>query len=99
NLGIVKDIAEVSVNGKVLGTLWKEPYQVDITNALKSGVNQLQIKVTNQWTNRLTGDRLAPPDKKVLTPRRSMMRGFGRPQPPVESGLLGPVTLVSEETR
>ena len=99
NLGMVKDIAEVSVNGKALGTLWKEPYQVDVTNTLKSGANQLEIKVTNQWTNRLAGDYSAPPDKKVLTPSGPMMRGFGRPQQPAESGLLGPVTLVSKETR
>jgi hypothetical protein len=99
NLGMVKDIAEVSVNGKALGTLWKEPYRVDITSALKSGENQLQIKVTNQWTNRLIGDRSAPPDKKVLTPSSSMMRGFGGPRQLLESGLIGPVTLVSEETR
>ncbi|MBN1805255.1 MAG: hypothetical protein JW837_08400 [Sedimentisphaerales bacterium] len=97
NLGVVKDIAEVRVNGKTLGTLWKEPYQVDVTGTLKSGTNQLEIKVTNEWTNRLTGDRSAPADKKVLTAGHPMMLGFGRPPPLVESGLIGPVTLVSVE--
>ncbi len=48
-----------------LGILWKAPYQVDVTSALKAGANQLEIKVTNEWTNRLIGDRLAPA-KRVL---------------------------------
>ena len=98
DLGIVKDIAQVSVNGKALGTLWKQPYRVDVTGILKSGENKLEIKVTNEWTNRLIGDRSAPPDKKVLTAGHPMMLGFGRPQLLVESGLIGPVKLVSVET-
>jgi hypothetical protein len=93
DLGMVMDIAEVSVNGASLGTLWKVRYQVDVTNALKPGENQLEIKVTNEWTNRLIGDRAAPPDKKVLAggPR---IGGFGGSPPLAESGLLGPVTVV-----
>ena len=99
SLGIVKDIAEISINGKALGTLWKEPYQVDVTGILKSGTNQLKIKVTNEWTNRLVGDRSAPADKKVLTAGHPMMLGFSGPRPVAESGLIGPVTLVSVENR
>jgi hypothetical protein len=98
NLGIVKDIAEVSVNGKALGILWKEPYQVDVTGVLKTGANQLEIKVINEWTNRLIGDRSAPPEKKVLAAGHPMMLGFGTPKPLVQSGLIGPVILVSVET-
>ena len=66
DLGTVNDMAEVSVNGKPLATLWKPPYRVNLTDALKPGENRLEIKVTNQWTNRQMGDRLAPPDKRVL---------------------------------
>jgi len=93
NLGTVNDLAEVSVNGRVLGKLWKQPYEVDVTQALKPGNNQLEIKVTNQWTNRIIGDRLSP-DKKVLAdvPARP---GFGPPPTLVPSGLLGPVKVVS----
>jgi hypothetical protein len=94
DLGMVMDIAEVSVNGASLGTLWKVPYQVDVTNALKPGENQLEIKVTNEWTNRLIGDRAAPPDKKVLAAGGPMIGGFGGSAPLTESGLLGPVTVV-----
>jgi hypothetical protein len=98
DLGTVKDLAEVSVNGKSLGILWKAPYRVDVTGVLKTGANRLEIKVTNQWTNRQIGDRLAPAEKRVLA-WASMPgpggRGLGNRQP-LESGLMGPVTVVSE---
>ncbi len=92
DLGIVDDLAEISINGKALGTLWKLPYRVDITQALRPGANQLEIKVTNEWTNRLTGDRSAPPDRKVLSPPPG---NLSAPIALKESGLLGPVTIVS----
>lgn len=92
HLGKVKDIAEVSLNGKPLDTLWKAPYSVDITNVLKPGTNSLEIKVTNQWTNRIVGDRSLPDAKKILTGAGG---GFGRPTTVQESGLLGPVTINS----
>jgi len=99
DLGMVKDLAEVSVNGKMLGTWWKPPCQVDVTGVLKPGANQLEIKVTNEWTNRQMGDRLAPVEKRVLATAGVMMGGSGRgPQTPPESGLIGPVTVVSVET-
>ena len=94
NLGTVGDLAEVSVNGKALGMVWKAPYLVDVTGALKPGANQLEIKVTNEWTNRLIGDRLAPAGKKVLA-SGPPAGGFGAPATLSESGLLGPVTFVS----
>lgn len=60
DLGRVEVIAEVSVNGKNLGILWKRPYTVDITKAIKTGVNNLEVKVTNLWPNRLIGDEQVP---------------------------------------
>jgi hypothetical protein len=91
NLGTVNDLAEVSVNGQPLGILWKAPYEVDVSGALKPGANQLEIKVTNQWTNRLIGDRLAPA-RRVLA---ESPPAFGPPPTLKDSGLLGPVTFVS----
>jgi hypothetical protein len=104
DLGVVKDLAEVSINGKALGVLWKAPYRVDATGVLAPGANRLEIKVTNQWTNRLAGDRLAPPEKRVLAPAGGPAAGgrgggpFGV-QASLESGLIGPVTVISVAAR
>jgi hypothetical protein len=56
DLGQVDIAAEVFVNGKAVGTLWKPPFAIDVTDAVKRGKNTLEIKVTNLWTNRLIGD-------------------------------------------
>ncbi|MDR0352930.1 MAG: hypothetical protein LBI02_06175 [Opitutaceae bacterium] len=93
DLGGVGDIAEVAVNGRPLGILWKPPYRIDITGALHDGGNHLEIKVTNQWTNRLIGDMALPDGEKILSsPVRPGPRGVAAPALP-ESGLLGPATL------
>jgi hypothetical protein len=68
DLGKVRDIAEVKVNGKSAGLAWAPPYRVDVTAALKPGTNRLEIEVTNEWTNRQIGDRLVPAEKRVLAP-------------------------------
>ncbi len=56
SLGDVKISAEVFVNNQPVATLWFPPFQTDITPYLKKGKNSIQIKVTNQWTNKLIGD-------------------------------------------
>jgi len=96
DLGTVKDLAEISVNAKPLGIRWKPPYEVDVTGALKPGANELEIKITNEWTNRILGDRVGPPDKRVFPAPAGGRFGFGfGPQQPLESGLLGPVKIIS----
>ncbi len=62
DLGWVEVIAEAKLNGKSLGSVWKPPYQFDITGAAKPGNNELEIKVTNLWPNRLIGDESFPDD-------------------------------------
>jgi hypothetical protein len=62
DLGAVKNFAEVSLNGQDLGVLWKPPFRVNITRAATPGVNELVVKVTNLWPNRLIGDEQLPPD-------------------------------------
>ena len=62
DLGRVKNFATVTLNGKDLGVLWKEPFTVDVTKAVKAGRNELKVKVTNLWVNRIIGDEQLPPD-------------------------------------
>ncbi|MCC6725017.1 MAG: glycoside hydrolase, partial [Saprospiraceae bacterium] len=95
DLGDVKNIAKVSLNGKPIGTAWKTPFELDITEAIKKGTNQLEIKVTNLWVNRLIGD--AQPNMKENITYTTMPFYRGN-EPLLPSGLLGPVRvlLVSE---
>ena len=69
DLGMVKHLANVSLNGQDLGVLWKPPFRVNITAAAKPGRNQLVIKVTNLWPNRLMGDEQLPPDCELVGKR------------------------------
>jgi hypothetical protein len=62
DLGSVKNFAEVTLNGRYLGVLWKAPFRVNVTGMLKAGKNTLAIKVTNLWPNRLIGDEQKPPE-------------------------------------
>lgn len=56
DLGRVCVIAEVIVNGKNLGVLWKAPFRVDLEKYVHKGINDLEVKITNLWPNRLIGD-------------------------------------------
>ncbi len=62
DLGQVEVMAEVILNGKNLGVLWKPPYRVEVTSALRPGENSLEIKVVNLWVNRMIGDEQLPED-------------------------------------
>ena len=92
DLGEVKNIAEVIVNGKNVGTVWKKPYRIDITEALKTGRNTVQIKVTNLWVNRLIGDVQAGVTNKITF---TTMPFYKADSPLLPSGLLGPVRVLA----
>ena len=62
DLGRVEVMAQVKVNGKLLGTLWKSPYRIDITSVAKPGENTLEIGVADLWINRQIGDESLPED-------------------------------------
>lgn len=91
DFGKVKEVAEVSLNGQDLGILWKPPFQVDATSALRPGLNKLEVKVTNLWPNRLIGDAGLPESQRVTW---TTYQPYHPNDPLLESGLLGPVRLV-----
>ncbi len=64
DLGKVAVMAEVRLNGKDLGILWKPPFRVDVTDTIKSGENLLEVKVVNLWINRMIGDEQLPEDSQ-----------------------------------
>ena len=68
DLGEVKNLAVVRVNGKVCDTLWRPPFTIDITEALLGGDNLLQVDVTNLWVNRMVGDEQEPDDVEWSEP-------------------------------
>jgi hypothetical protein len=89
DLGDVKDIAEVAVNGKPVAAAWRKPFRVNLTGALKSGTNTLEVKVANVWVNRMIGDQ--QPGAQKITSTQS----YRADSPLLPSGLLGPVRLFS----
>ena len=89
DLGKVGDLAEVRVNGQLAGTSWFAPYRLDIGRFVKSGSNQLEVKVANLWVNRLIGDK--QPGAKPIT--FTVAPTYKRNAPLRPSGLIGPVTL------
>lgn len=96
DLGDVRNLAVVTVNGRQLPTAWHAPYRVDVTSTLKPGANQISIIVINAWINRLIGD-LQPDAKTKYT--FSTWPAYKKDSPLVPSGLLGPVTILSEGTK
>ena len=91
DLGEVYHIAEVIVNGNSVRTLWKVPYEVEITDYLKQGSNSLEIRVTNLWPNRLIGDARLPESERLTYTSFP----FYSPEDSLQtSGLIGPVRIL-----
>lgn len=88
--GVVKDLAELTLNGKKLGVLWTAPWRVEVTGLLKPAGNVLEITVVNCWPNRLIGDAALPPEKRLTKTNIT----FKKDAPLMPSGLLGPVVIV-----
>lgn len=90
DLGVVKNIARVILNGQDLGIVWTAPWQVDLSPAIKRGNNDLVIEVINLWPNRLIGDAALPPEERLTHTNIA----FKKDAALLASGLLGPVTLL-----
>jgi hypothetical protein len=90
DLGSIRDLATVRINGKKLGTLWQAPWSVDVTDAVKTGTNVLEVEILNVWNNRLVGDQKLPQEQRktfLMTPT------VAKDTPLLPAGLLGPVVL------
>lgn len=93
DLGEVRELVDVIVNGRTLRTLWKPPYRLDVTDAFIPGDNRIELRVTNLWVNRLIGD-LQP----GATPITSTAAPTYRPDADLlPSGLIGPVRLLGSD--
>lgn len=111
DLGRVKNMARIHINGREAGTLWTSPWQLDITDFVKQTNNELEIEVVNLWPNRLIGDEQLPDDGihngqwpewlfkgETRNSGRytfSTYRHFKKDSPLLESGLIGPVNLLT----
>ncbi|HTY88072.1 MAG TPA: glycosyl hydrolase, partial [Candidatus Acidoferrum sp.] len=78
DLGNVRELAEVTVNGQSCGITWAPPFRVDITRAVRPGANQLEIEVVNFWPNRLIGDQFLPEEQRLT---RTNIKKFNRDSP------------------
>lgn len=93
DLGKVCSVAEVKINGADAGILWKAPYRADVTGLLKAGENDIEVKVVNQWVNRIIGDK--QPNVKQKFTYASFDFFYQAASPLLPAGLLGPVKVVS----
>jgi hypothetical protein len=101
-LGEVKCLAQVRLNGQDHGIVWTDPWSVALTGAVRPGRNDLEIDVVNTWVNRLIGDAGLPPERRITKSNLALQRGprtlkayqgFASEDPLMRSGLLGPVRL------
>lgn len=90
DLGNLRELAAVRLNGKTLGILWTPPFRVDITDTVKSSGNELEVEVINFWPNRIIGDQFLPMEKRLT---KTNIRKLTKDTALMESGLLGPVTI------
>ena len=93
DLGDVKNLAVVTINGIEIGEVWHAPYRVDVSAAIKPGANQITIKVINAWVNRLIGDEQPGAEKITFAD----VKPYKVNSPLQPSGLLGPVTVLRVE--
>lgn len=91
DLGEVREMAKVKLNGRYAGGVWTAPYKLDITEFLKSGVNSIEISVVTNWANRLVGDSKLPNNKRKTS---YTFRTLQPDTPLQKTGLIGPVRIL-----
>ena len=91
DLGDVRELASVRLNGQPLGVVWAPPFRFDVAGRLKPIGNTLEIEVVNLWANRVIGDEARPAAERFT---RTNIRTLLPTTPLMPSGLLGPVRLM-----
>jgi len=91
DLGEVKEVAQVVLNGVTIGDVWATPARTEITSALKSGPNELEVRVANNWPNRMIGDQTLPASQRST---KTNFQKFSKDHPLFPSGLIGPVRVL-----
>ena len=94
DLGVVHEVARLRLNGKALGVVWTPPFRVEVTNALVSGENILEVEVVNNWPNRLISDAGLPEAQRLT---KTNVTKFTPDMPLAPSGLLGPVYMMRQK--
>ena len=92
DLGALTAMAKVTVNGKYAGGVWTVPYQLDITNLVKHGENEVKIELVNNWMNRVIGDQKLPEKERITW---SFVQPYNAKSLLQPSGLFGPVQVLS----
>lgn len=93
DLGNVNNLAEIFINGKLQGVIWKSPFKININNGdLNVGENLLEVNVTNTWVNRIIGDA-QPSTKEKIT--FTTMPFYQADASLLPSGMLGPVRFTT----
>ena len=95
DLGEVREVARVYLNGREVGLSSFAPHVLDVSDLLRPGENSLLVEVANTWLNRLIADDALPEgQRKTQTNLTGPAAGKRwRDAPPKPSGLLGPVRL------
>lgn len=96
DLGTVKELCEVRLNGEKIGAAWDAPYRFELSQKLQQGTNTLKIRIANLWANRLVADAALPKDKRRSRIASEAIYSRLKDTKPQPSGLLGPVKLLLE---
>jgi hypothetical protein len=91
DLGKVGVMAKVKINGRYAGGAWTYPYRVNITGAVKTGENTVEIEVVNTWANRFIGEAQLPEEERAVKP---LYNNWNNPSKLQEAGLLEPVKII-----
>lgn len=92
DLGEVREIAEVRINGQLAGAVWHAPYSIEIGAVARPGRNTIEVRVANLWVNRLIGDQQPGATKITWTDHPT----YRADAPLRRSGLIGPVRILGQ---